>query len=231
MHSLQPPYYRGAYLTVLDNTLQLTPNPLLRFVARRMLGLDFHPILLPVDGNYIDPETPMTLNVENLRAPFDNFALEFSASPAPGLKQGAYVLLVSLEPSAAGLKQINLWYLSYEHYGDQFGWDVANVGVCIELGNRIEIGPQGIQLSKNLQMVLPPGVETDEEMANRALPNYFYFVCVLARFLWIYRCENVGVRKLSESEQPIHAGNHYELCCKGPTPFTWLPTVKIAQVH
>jgi hypothetical protein len=206
---------------------------MVEFVSRALASRDVPSVLLPVNGHYIDPKTPITHRGGNLHLPFREVILEYSMSEA-GFYRG--VPHGNVKPSSVLLWVVQLtvdravMFPMYRATGDTYTkWVPPALSVGFSTNTRVSIDETGEVRMYDVDADVYAREALSEQQIAQLLRDYVDELQVLVYFSKICQSAGIGVQArpwppgIGPDKQPLPAENYYVLTATGPTNFSWLP--------
>lgn len=224
--------YRAAALESVTALRAHPRNPaeeqLARFLLDSLTNVNIPSFVLPVNGLFIERNTPISLNLQHASLPHGPFFLEYAISsdwykeelPPGNWRAYGSVLLVDPEPVPA---KLNLWGVWKQEWAGEICWRHAEAGMRLSADSQIKVYGTGhgrVSVSNSDILTLPNSKSTSENAEQLGLA-YIDDLHILAQFLTVFAADNIVPEKLPAPRQA--PGRYYALRCRGPTPFRWLP--------
>ena len=230
-----------AYLEeILDRTHDSEMRTGLLFLAKALASPKVPSVLLPVNGQYIDPDTLATHVGADFRLPFREAVLEYSMSEAgfvPDMpRENIKPCTTLLWFAQLSLDKAMVWPMFRARIDGDIGWVPPPFGLIFGDTSRLEV-IQTTQIAiENVATKTISSQNFSDQELQQLIQDYSDELRVLLHFSKICQSPNIALRSnfwppgIGPDDEPLPTDSYYTLSCGGPTPFSWLPTSGMAPI-
>jgi hypothetical protein len=206
----------------------------LGFLAKALGSPEVPSFLLPVNGQYVDRNTPATHTGGDFGLPFREVMLEYSMSEAgfySGVPKGSLkpstMLIWIAQMSMHSAVIFPVYRTSIDGDAD---WVPPPFGLIFGDKTHLSNDDKGMIRLERISVQLLTSKTPSERQISQLIRDYSDELRVLLHFSTLCQSTNVGMRcepwppAIGPDGKPLRQENYYTLTCTGPTPLRWLPT-------